>query len=123
MAITLNTKVYNWGQFDKNGVGQYLETSSGIPTGFSQLTAKVNGDSVGKSRKVKWRLIIPHITIVDTAFAPAGTLLGVDYINLDADLAATGSLADRQDSRLRLAGLVTNAQFISAWDNFVQPSS
>ena len=37
MAITLNSKTYNFIGFDRNGVSIYQETSAGVPTGYSYL--------------------------------------------------------------------------------------
>lgn len=122
MAITLNTKVYNWGQFDPSGASRYLETSGSVPSSYSNLTAKVTV-STGKSQRVKWRLAIPVVTTVDSACGCVGEVLRTTYVDVVADLPTTGTLAERQDARLRLAGLVSAAQFVAAWDNFVAPTT
>lgn len=122
MAITLNTKVYNWGQFDQSGASRYLETSGSLPSSYSNLTAKVTV-STGKSQRVKWRLAIPVVATVDSGCGCIGEVLRTSYIDVVADLPSTSSLAERQDARLRLAGLVSTTQFIAAWDTFVAPTT
>lgn len=122
MAITLNTKVYNWAQFDPNGVSRYLETGAATPTGYSNLTAKVTV-STGTTQKVKWRLAIPTVAAADTGFDKAGTVLRTAYVDVELSFAATSTLAERQDVRLRLKDLVASAQFIASTDSLVQPTS
>lgn len=120
MSIVINSKTYNWAQFDQNSVSRYLETSAGVPNGYSPLTNKVNADGAGKSSTVKWRLAIPTIAAADSECSCAGAVLSTDYVEVTFQVSKTGTLASRQDLRLRLAGLVANAQFIASVDNLVQ---
>jgi hypothetical protein len=121
MSITINTKVYNWAQFDQNGVSRYIESSAATPTGFSPLTNGVGGS--GKTKKVKWRVAIPTVATVDTGFDKAGSILRTAYLNIELDVDETSTLAERQDIRLRGKDLFSNAQFIASFDNLVQASS
>lgn len=122
MSITLNSKVYNWAQFDPNGVSRYLETSSGVPTGYSNLTAKVTVGS-GKTQKVKWRLAIPTVATEASSCSCPGAVLSTDYIEVSAEVASNGALASRSDLLARLRSLVLTTQFASSIENLVQPSS
>lgn len=121
MSITLNSKVYNWAQFDQNGTSRYIESSAGIPNGFSPLTNKVSqADGAGKSQQVKWRIAVPVLATEDSACACDGAVLETDYVELTFTLSKTSTLAIRQDLRLRLASLVANAQYIASVDNLTQ---
>lgn len=122
MPITLNSKVYNWAQFDPNGVSRYLETSAGVPTAFSNLTAKVTVGT-GKSQKVKWRLAIPTVATDPSACACPGEVLNTDYIEVTAEVGSGGSLVSRQDLLARLRSLVLTTQFGDSINNLVQPSA
>jgi hypothetical protein len=119
MPITINSKVYNWAQFDPNSVSRYQETAAGIPTGYSPLTNRVN-TGTGKSSNVKWRLAVPVIATVETANWAVGDVIDTDYLSIEFQLSNKGILTQRQDLRLRGAGLWTNAQFIASVDNLVQ---
>lgn len=122
MSIIINGKTYNWAQFDPSGTSRYMETSSGYPSGFSPLTAKVTLGS-GKTQKVKWRLAVPTVATVDSDCSCAGTVLSTDYVTLEFDMSSTGLLASRVDLLDRIQGLVLNAQFIASVENLVQPAS
>lgn len=123
MAITLNTKVYNWAQYDSNAVSQYLETAGGFPTSFSLLTNKVTPVGPGKTRKVKWKLAVPTVATVDTGFDKAGTVLQTEYITVEFEVAASGTLVQRTDLLNRLKSLVLTAEFAASINTLVQPSS
>lgn len=122
MSITLNTKVYNWSQFDPSGASRYLETSGSVPSSFSNLTAKVTV-TTGKTNRVKWRLAIPVVATADSACGCVGEVIRTTYIDVVADLPATSTLAERQDARLRLKDLIATAQFIASFDTFVAPTT
>lgn len=122
MAITLNTKVYDWSQFDANGTSRYLETSGGFPSSYSALTCKVSVSSTA-TNKVKWRLALPIVATVDTGFDKAGAVLRTSYVNVDIDFDPSSTLAERQDVRLRLKDLIASAQFIASTDTLSQPTS
>jgi hypothetical protein len=121
MSITLNSKVYNWAQFDQNGTSRYVESSAGVPNGFSPLTNKVsNSEGTGKSQQVKWRLAVPVIATDDSACGCTGEVLETDYVEVVYTLSKTSTLAIRQDLRLRLASLIANGQYIASVDNLAQ---
>jgi hypothetical protein len=121
VSIILNSKTYNWAQFDPAGASRYTETAGGVPTSFSPLTARVS-EGTGKTRKVKWRLAIPTVATTDSDCSCAGTVLSTDYVNIEIDLSATGTLASRQDILARLQALVLTAQFEASVENLVQPA-
>lgn len=122
MSITLDSKVYNWAQFDPSGTSRYIETAGGFPTSFSPLTAKVTLGT-GKTQKVKWRLAVPYVATVDGPTGPAGTLLATDYVDLVFDLSSTGTSADRVNLLDRIQDLLLNAQFIASVEQLIQPAS
>lgn len=122
MAITLDSKVYNWAQFDPSGTSRYMETSGGYPSSFSPLTVKVT-TGTGKTQKVKWRLAVPTVATVDSDCSCAGAVLSTDYVSIEFDVSSTGTLASRVDLLDRIQDLVLNAQFIASVENLVQPAS
>lgn len=123
MSITLNTKVYNWGQFDPSGTGRYFNSGTGVPSSFSNLTAKVTYGQGGKSSRVKWRLVLPVVATEASACACPSDVLRTHYVDVTYDSPSTSSTAERTDVRLRLKDLIASPEFISSWDNLVQPSA
>lgn len=119
--ITLNGKEYNWAQFDQSGASRYLETSSEFPNGASPLTAKVS--STGKARKVKWRLAIPTVAAGSTSCSCPGEVQSTDYLVIEADLSAVGTLASRADMLARIKSLVLTTAFGDSITKLVQPSA
>lgn len=119
--ITLNTKVYTPAQMDQSGAYRYFNNGTGVPTSFSNLTAKV---ALGpKQSRVRWRLAIPVIATDPSACACPSDVLRVHYVDVTYDAPSTAPTTERSDARLRLKDLVANAQFIDAWDNLIQPTS
>lgn len=121
MAITLNSKVYNYAGFDPNSVSQYQETSTGIPTAASDLTNRVTSGS-GKVVRVKWRLIVPIVATEGSECSCVGDVLRTTHVNIEFTIPATSTLAERQDVRARIASLIDNAQYIASVDNLAQAS-
>jgi hypothetical protein len=119
MAITLNSKVYNFAGYDTNAVSDYQETTTGIPTAASDLTNRVQQGN-GKVVRVKWRLIVPIVATEGSECSCAGDVLRTTHVNIEYTLPTTSTLAERQDVRLRIASLVANAQYIASIDNLVQ---
>lgn len=124
MAISLNSKTYNFIGFDRNGVSIYQETSGGFPTSFSYLTCRVipaNGKSPAKSR---WRLTMPVVAAADTGFTAAGTLQRTyAYDEGRVDIPADGTSAERTDFAARVTALAAHAQYIASITTLTQPSS
>lgn len=124
MAITLNSKTYNFIGFDRNGVSIYQETSAGFPTGFSYLTCRVFPSTGKAAAKVRWRLTMPVVAPADTGFTAAGTIqrtyeFDEGRINIPGD----GTSAERTDFSARLTGLAANAQYLASITGLVQPAS
>lgn len=124
MAISLNSKTYNFIGFDRNGTSIYQETSGGFPTSFSYLSNRVfpaNGKSPAKSR---WRLTMPVVATVDTGFAVAGTVLRTyTYDEGRIDIPSDGTSAERTDFAARILALTGTAQYIASITTVTQPSS
>jgi hypothetical protein len=124
MAITLNSKTYNFVGFDRNGVSVYQETSVGVPTGFSYLSARVIPGNGKDATKVRWRLTMPVVAAADTDFVPAGSILRTyTYDEGRIDIPANGTSAERTDFAARLASLVDTTQYQLSITTLVQPSS
>ncbi len=124
MAITLNSKTYNFVGYDRNGVSVYQETSAGVPTGFSYLTCRVFPASGKEPAKVRWRLTMPVVAAADTEFVPAGSILRTyEYDEGRVNIAANGTSAERTDFSARIISLVSTAQYIATYTTLVQPSS
>lgn len=121
MPITLNSKVYNWAQFDQSGTSRYLETSNAMPTGYSPLTARVTM-STGKSQKVKWRLAIPTVATADSPCGCVGAVLGTSYVTIEVDVPSTGTLTDRTDLLARVVSLVSTTEFGDSVKKLIQPA-
>lgn len=124
MAITLNSKTYNFIGFDRNGVSIYQETSAGFPTGYSYLTCRVMPPSGKGPAKVRWRLTMPVVAAADTGFVAAGAILRTyEYDEGRIHVPSDGTSAERTDFSARLTGLAANAQYLASITNLTQPSS
>lgn len=124
MAITLNSKTYNFIGFDRNGTSVYQETSGGFPTSFSYLTCRLFPASAKAAAKVRWRLTMPVVAPADTGFVAAGAVLRTyTFDEGRVDIPGDGASAERTDFAARLTGLAANAQYISSITALTQPSS
>lgn len=124
MAITLNSKTYNFIGFDRNGVSIYQETSGGFPTSFSYLTCRVFPATAKEPAKVRWRLTMPVVATVDLGSVSAGSVLRTyEYDEGRINIPGAGSAAERTDFSARITGLAANAQYLASLTSLVQPSS
>ncbi|DAD52430.1 TPA_asm: coat protein [ssRNA phage SRR5466725_19] len=124
MAITLNSKTYNFIGFDRNGTSVYQETSGGFPTSFSYLTCRVFPSSAKGPAKVRWRLTMPVVAPADTGFTQAGTILRTfTYDEGRIDVPGDSASAERTDFSARITGLAANAQYLASITALTQPSS
>lgn len=124
MAITLNSKTYNFIGFDRNGVSIYQETSGGFPTSFSYLTCRVIPATGKQPAKSRWRLTMPVVAPADTGFTAAGTLLRTyEYDEGRVNIPADGTSAERTDFAARITALAAVAGYVSSITTLTQPSS
>lgn len=124
MAISLNSKTYNFIGFDRNGVSIYQETSGGYPTSFSYLTCRVFPATAKEPAKVRWRLTMPVVAAEDSDCQCAGAVLrSYEYDEGRINIPGTGSSAERTDFAARITALAANAQYLASITNLVQPAS
>lgn len=124
MAISLNSKTYNFVGFDRNGVSVYQEASAGVPTGFSYLTCRVFPATAKSPAKVRWRLTMPIVATEDSACGCAGTVLRTySYDEGRVDLPGNGSSAERTDFATRIKDLAAHAAYTASLTTLTQPSS
>lgn len=124
MAITLNTKVYNFSGFDQNGVSVFQEVSGGVATAFSYLTCRVQPGNSGKDSTVRWRLTMPIVAATDSECGCAGTVVRTfRYEDGRSVIPATATLAERTDFQVRVKDLAACAQFIASYKDLVQPTA
>lgn len=123
MSITLNSKVYNFAGFDTQSVSNYANRDSGVPSGFSKLTSRVDDGSASSNTKVRWKLKVPVIATESSECACEGALLR-DYI---ADIVVTvppgSTLAERTDLEARIVDLVASPEFSGSIINLIQPNA
>lgn len=123
MSISLNTKVYNVVGFNQNGQFVYSETSSGVPSSFSYLTAKASAGTGKSGSTVKWNLSIPVAALTDSDCACAGDVLRAYYTKFDVTIPPGSSAAERADLYLRIKDLVASPQFKASIEGIAQPST
>lgn len=125
MSITLNSKVYNFVGFDKNGVSVYQEVSAGVPTGFSYLTCRVVQSTDNKADvAVRWRLTMPIVAATDSDCSCAGSVLRTyRYDEGKVSIPAAALAAERTDFALRLKDLVASAAYQASITSLTQPSA
>ena len=124
MAISLNSKTYNFIGYDRNGTTVYQETSGGFPTSFSYLTCRLFPAADKKPAKVRWRLTMPVVAPADTGFTAAGTLQrSYTWDEGRADIPGDGTSAERTDFAARVLALTGTTQYIASLTSLVQPAS
>jgi hypothetical protein len=123
MPITLNTKVYNGVGYNPNGQFVYSETSGGVASSFSYLTAKVNVGTGKADTAVKWNLSVPVVATVDSECSCAGTVLRTDYVRIEVTVPAGATTAERLDLQKRVTELTASAQFKDSILALAQPNA
>lgn len=124
MAITLNSKTYNFIGFDRNGVSIYQETSAGVPTGYSYLTCRIIPATSKSDAKVRWRLTMPVVAAADSSCSCTGAVLRTyTFDEGRVDIPNNGSSAERTDFAARLTALTATSQYVASITSLIQPSA
>lgn len=124
MAITLNTKTYNFaGHQAPIGQSVYMERSAGIPQGFSPLSVKVEEPNAKGQSKVRWKLKLPVLVTETTACACEGDVASEDFVDLIVTFGKGNTTARRTDVLDRLQDLVLTTEFTSSVTSLLQPSA
>lgn len=121
MAITLNTKTYNWAGFTAQAIAMYREVSAGIASGFSVLTGKV--DVSDKTSKVSWKLRLPLIQTTGDACACPGDVVRESIVDIVIRMDPKLTAAERGDLAIRVKDLAASTEFQSSISSLTQPSS
>lgn len=118
--LTLNTKTYT-GQGITNGVTTYLETSAGVASGYSPLTAVVRPSSDGKApSRISWKLKVP-VVASGLAGVPDGTVLRFIEVDITARSAPLATAAEMTHVALAVKDLAATTVFQSSLASLVQP--
>lgn len=125
MSIVLNTKTYNYDGFTPQALSMYTERSSGVATGFSALTARVESGNIssGAKTKVRWKLKVPVIQAEASECACPGEILREAIVDLVVTFDPKCTSAERTDILDRLQDLVLTPEFTGSVTSLVQPSS
>lgn len=124
MAITLNTKTYNFaGHQPPVNQSVYMERSAGIPQGFSPLSVKVEEPNAKGQSKVRWKLKLPTLVTETSACACEGDVASEDFLDLVVTFGKGNTSARRADLLARLQDLVTKTEFTASLTSLLQPSS
>lgn len=129
MSIVLNGKTYAFAG-NNSGVSSYMETSAGVRSGFSSLTAEARLAPTGGSPKgtppkdhVKWKLNVPFVAEEATACACPGNVLDTEAVVLDMSGSQGLTLAQRTDVLARLRALVLTTEFANSFLYYTVPMS
>lgn len=118
--LVLNTKTYS-PRGNLNGVAKRVlagdTTFGGAP---SAATSSVRDPSTnGTVYRVKFKLDVPKAATVDSSCSCTGQYVGEAICNIDVSIPMNFTLAERQDLRLRIQALTSDAIFVSAVDELV----
>lgn len=119
MAITLNTKTYNY-IGNAAAISTYQERSGGLIASFSNLTASVK---IGTRVSTLWKLSVPVVAATDTSCACAGTVLRKGDVDINVRLDPTMTDAERLDLALRVKDLVASTAFQASITGPTVPTS
>lgn len=121
MSITLNSKVYNFDGFDRNGVAVYTERSGSVPTSFSTLTW---GLEQGKDvTKCTVRMSMPIVAAADSECSCAGAVQRTFRFTWTLEVPSTSTTAERTDWEARISSLTGVAQFDAFLISLIKPST
>lgn len=111
MAITLNTKVYNWANWTPTGLSRYFNAGT-TPAAAGNLTfgSKASSKQISDS----CTLSLPVLAASDSSCACEGEVLRNQFLTIKHDTSPMTTLTERTDMYLRLKDLVLTAQF-EAW--------
>lgn len=123
MSITLNSKVYNFAGFDTQQLSNYVNRDSGVPTGFSRLTSRVDDGQGSANTKVRWKLKVPVVASEDSECSCAGALLREYIVDIVATVPPGSTSAERTDLDARITDLVASAEFTASITNLIQPNA
>lgn len=108
-AVTLNGVVYNPAGAS-NGIVYWYDRSGGVAGSFSPLTQGFTTNSGSTKRtKVTFRLELPTVATVDSAYARDGQVLRVSSFQGEFWIDPTASSAERTDLYLRAKALIDSA--------------
>lgn len=130
MSIVLNGKTYSFAG-NAAGVTSYMETSAGVRSGFSSLTAEARLAPVQSSPSkgtpprdhVKWKLNVPFVADEASACACPGNVLDTEALVIDMSGSAGLTLAQRTDVLARLRALVLTTEFGNSFLYYTVPMS
>lgn len=120
MAITLNTKTYNFAGL-LQAISNYRETSGGVANAFSYLTSRVS--QATNRYTVTWKLKVPVVAAADSSCACVGEMLDESIVDIVVKVGSKRSTAERTDLALRIKDLVASTEFQSSISNLVQPTA
>lgn len=123
MSITLNSKVYPFAGFDSQSLSTYVNRDSGVPSGFSRLTARVDEGSASANTKVRWKLKVPVVSTEDSECSCAGALLREYAVDLVVTVPPGSTAAERTDLEARIVDLVASSEFSASIISLIQPSA
>jgi hypothetical protein len=124
MSIVLNSKTYNFRGFQApTNFSLYLETSGGVPSSFSNLTAKVTDGGAKANTQVRWKLKVPTVQTEADACSCPGTVLDDTTVDIVITMGPSVTAAKRADVLARLQALVLKTEFTVSVTDLVQPSA
>lgn len=119
--VVLNTKTYTYAS-DQGGIITWLETSGGIPTGFSRISLALREPNAsGSPYRMELRLSLPVVAEDDSECACTGAILRHEDARVVVEIPNNGTTAERTDFGLRLKDLLANAQVQAALATLVRP--
>lgn len=117
--ITLNTKVYV-GQGVVNALATYLNSATGIFSGFAWVKARVNS-SDPKYIRVKWNGSQPVIAASDSSCACTGEVLRFSDFDITVRCGRMSTTTERTDLALTIKDLTATTEFQDSIINYKQP--
>lgn len=113
-AVTLNGVVYNPAGAEK-GIVFWYDRSGGVAGSFSPLTQGYSANvGAAKRTKVSFRVELPTVATVDSAYAKAGQVIRNSSFQGEFWLDPTATEAERADIRARAKDLIDSALVTSA---------
>lgn len=120
--VTLNTKTYGFSS-DQNGLVTMLETSGGIPTGFSPFSFRLDAPkSGGQVYRASWNLALPVVATVDSDCTCVGQELRRYAFRSEALIPVTSTTAERTDFGLRIKDVFALAMVQTMMSGLVRPN-
>lgn len=124
MAITLNTKVYNFSGL-VNSLARFFNRPAGPASAWSELSATAAPGNLkqGSKSRARWKLGVPVVASVATATHEEGEIIRVSDVDIVVRSEQNATASELADLYLRIKDLVASPEFKASVETLTTPAA